>query len=188
VGRSGTGARHRAGATTPRGYSRNAKTNPRSAVESTKAPKNEPRTNLNEPRTNPTPSTCASPKPFRMSVRCGRVRRAFRTCCSSGAGSRGQRGAGLADCARNRQGSHRRFGTRCHGLGARPRTGPTVGSRRWQPTEKRAQAVCATLKGLTAVGRRPGSGFRERYEVLKLIRPLLGGVSPVCISSAVGYT
>jgi hypothetical protein len=38
---------------TPREYAQNSKTNPGSAVESTKAPKNEPKTNLNEPRISP---------------------------------------------------------------------------------------------------------------------------------------
>jgi hypothetical protein len=37
-------------ANTPGGYALNAKTNPRSVVESTKVPENEPRTNLNAPK------------------------------------------------------------------------------------------------------------------------------------------
>ncbi len=37
----------------PRGYALNAETNPRSRLESTKARKNEPKTNLNEPENSP---------------------------------------------------------------------------------------------------------------------------------------
>jgi len=39
--------------TPPGGYALNAKTNPRSILESTRVLKNEPKTNLNEPKTNP---------------------------------------------------------------------------------------------------------------------------------------
>ncbi len=37
----------------PRGYALNAKTNPRSYLESIRVPKNEPKTNPNKPETNP---------------------------------------------------------------------------------------------------------------------------------------
>ena len=37
----------------PGGYALNAKTNPRSCLESIEVRKNEPKTNLNEPKTNP---------------------------------------------------------------------------------------------------------------------------------------
>ena len=53
----------------PRGYALNAKTNPRSCLESIRVRKNEPRTNLNEPKTNPDPINEGGCKPFRISAR-----------------------------------------------------------------------------------------------------------------------
>jgi len=53
----------------PGGYIQNAKTNPRSCLESAKVPKNEPKTNLNEPKTNPSSVRKQSIKPFRISTR-----------------------------------------------------------------------------------------------------------------------
>ena len=96
VGSAASGSGHTAGTSTPRGDASNAKTNPRSASESARGPQNEPKTNLNEPRTNPTPPTCSSPKPFRMTERCGRARRTSRECCSSGGSRRLPRRAGEA--------------------------------------------------------------------------------------------
>jgi hypothetical protein len=52
----------------PRGYALNAKTNPRSVLESTRALKNEPRTNLNEPKTNPSSIRESWRKYFRISM------------------------------------------------------------------------------------------------------------------------
>jgi hypothetical protein len=78
------GAREHAGRSTPRGYSRNAKTNPAGALVSTQVQKNEPETNLNEPRTNPSPLASAHGKSFGISRRCGRTRRRKAARCPKG--------------------------------------------------------------------------------------------------------
>jgi hypothetical protein len=59
----------------PRGYALFSKTNPRSAVESTKAPKNEPETNLNEPKTTPRTTRASSRKSFAISSTLGGQRK-----------------------------------------------------------------------------------------------------------------
>jgi hypothetical protein len=51
----------------PLGIAPKRKTNLRSTLESTKPPKNEPKTNLNEPKSNPRRRGAAHPKPFRIS-------------------------------------------------------------------------------------------------------------------------